>query len=58
MLVLKSIWGLSALTVTLIGAAALFGAIFGGFSGGILAVKFAGKEFSFSILLGIFLHLH
>ena len=54
MLVLKSILGLSALTVTLIGAAALFGAIFGGFSGGILADKFGRKGILFLEFVGYF----
>ena len=42
MLVLKGIWHLSPITVTLIGAAALIGAIFGGFLGLISAIR--GKE--------------
>lgn len=55
MLVLKSIWNLSPLTVTLIGAAALIGAIFGGFLGGLLADKFGRKGILFLDFLGYFI---
>ncbi|WP_172399417.1 MFS transporter [Cuniculiplasma divulgatum] len=54
MLVLKGIWHLSPITVTLIGAAALIGAIFGGFLGGLLADKFGRKGILFLDFVGYF----
>lgn len=55
MLVLKNIWHLPPITVTLIGAAALVGAIFGGFLGGLLADKFGRKGVLFLDFVGYFI---